>query len=280
MSDEKFDTLGHQKRTNYALNPALTREGFVQAVLSGLTAPPAYFPQNVLLNIKGYEDIGEVIRRSTVGLSADAFQLKSEAEAAFILDTRNASDFAKGFIPRSINIGLTGSFASWLGTIITDVKQKIMLVCEPGKEEEAIIRMARVGFDQCLGYLKGGIQAWKDAGKPMDQIETMDASEFYTHYIHGEGKVLDVRKESEYLTEHIIGAQNLPLDYVGDHIAEVSADDKTFVHCAAGYRSMIFISYLRKAGYHNLIDISSGFNGLKALNKFPLSEKVEQSTEL
>jgi hydroxyacylglutathione hydrolase len=280
LSDETQDTLGHQKRTNYALDPKLSKEEFMKEVLTGLTPPPGYFPQNVLLNIQGYDDIENVMKRSAVGLSANAFQLTAEGENAFILDTRSASDFAKGFIPGSVNIGLNGSFATWIGTIIPDVRQKIMLVCEPGKEEEAIRRMARVGFDQCLGYLDGGIDTWVAAGKPTDSIESITADAFYRHYEKGEGRLLDVRKASEYRTEHILGAQHVPLDYVRDRIAEVNATEKTWVHCAAGYRSMIFISLLRKSGYTNLIDIHGGFNALKSLQKLPMSEYTEQTTEL
>ena len=280
LSDETQDTLGHQKKSNYALNPSLTKDEFIREVLTGLTPPPGYFPQNVLLNIKGYDDIDQIIKRGAQGFSADAFQITAEGEGAFVLDTRNAQDFAKGFIPGSVNVGLNGSFASWIGTIIPDVRQKIMLICEPGTEEEAVRRMARVGFDHCLGFLQGGIDTWINARKPIDKIESITANDFFTKQHQGDSRILDVRKESEFLTEHILGAQNVPLDYVRERIAEVNSKDKTFVHCAAGYRSMIFVSLLRKAGYTNLIDITGGFNALKALGKLPLSEYKTQLTEL
>jgi hydroxyacylglutathione hydrolase len=280
MSDETQDTLGHQKKTNYALNPLLSREEFIREVLTGLTPPPGYFPQNVLLNIKGYDDIDAVVERSSKGLNPDAFQITAEGEGVFILDTRDAKDFAKGFIPGSINIGLNGSFAVWLGTIIPNVKQKIMLVGEPGTEPEAIRRMARVGFDGCIGYLDGGIESWMQHGKPIEQIERITASEFYTRMQRGDSKLIDARKESEYNAEHIIGAQNIPLDYVRERIAEVDPEQKTYVHCAAGYRSMIFVSLLKKSGYSNLSDIEGGFKALKSLQLLPVTEYKEQATEL
>jgi glyoxylase-like metal-dependent hydrolase (beta-lactamase superfamily II)/rhodanese-related sulfurtransferase len=280
MSDEKQDTFGHQKKTNYALNPALTREEFIKELLTGLTPPPGYFPQNVLLNIKGYDDIDVIMDRSLRGLNADAFQITAEGESVFLLDTRDASQFAEGFIPGSVNIGLNGSFAVWIGTVIPDVHQKLLIVGEPGTEEEAIRRMARVGFDNCLGYLEGGMEAWKNAGKPMDSIERITADAYYQKFQHGEGNLLDARKKSEFNTEHILGAQNLPLDYVRERIAEVNSNEKTYVHCAAGYRSMIFVSMLRKSGYTNLADIEGGFKSLKSLGKLPASAYKVQSTEL
>ncbi len=280
MSDETHDTLGHQKKTNYALNPALTRDEFIKELLTGLTQPPGYFPQNVLLNIKGYDDLEDIIERSVQRFNADAFQIAAEVEGVFVLDTRDADQFAAGFVPSSVNIGLNGSFAVWVGTIIPDVHQKILLIGEPGSEEEAIRRMARVGFDHCLGYLEGGFDVWKNAGKHVDHIERLTSEEYYQKSLEGNVKILDVRKESEYNTEHFIGAQNVPLDYISKRIAEVNSKEKTYVHCAAGYRSMIFISLLRKSGYSNLVDLAGGFKALKALNKLPLSEYQTQSTEL
>jgi glyoxylase-like metal-dependent hydrolase (beta-lactamase superfamily II)/rhodanese-related sulfurtransferase len=280
MSDETQDTLGHQKKTNYALNPTLTKEEFIGEVLTGLTPPPGYFPQNGLLNIRGYDDIDEIMTRSAKGLNPDAFQITAEGEGVFILDTRDAIKFANGFIPGAVNIGLNGSFAVWLGTVIPDVSQKLLIVGDPGTEAEAIRRMARVGFDQCLGYLEGGMESWISAGKPVDKIEPVTAAECYDLLQNGDGKILDVRKESEYNTEHLLGAQNIPLDYVRQRIAEVSTKEKLYVHCAAGYRSMIFVSLLRKSGYTNLTDIAGGYKSLKALGKFSVSEYKEQATEL
>lgn len=278
LSNESQDTIGNQKKTNYALNPSLSREEFMKELLDGLTPPPGYFPQNVIMNIKGYDNIDEVISRGLHALSADAFQLMMETEKPFVLDIRDASTFASGFIPGSVNIGIQGSFAVWVGTIIPDVNQKILIVGDPGKEEEAVRRMSRVGYDHCIGYLQGGFETWKASGKAVDTIEQIAATTYLQR--KEEGKLLDVRKESEYKTEHIVGVQNLPLDYVRQHLAEIDRNTTTFVHCAAGYRSMVFISLLRTMGYNNLIDVQGGFNALKATGKLQLTEYQVQATEL
>jgi hydroxyacylglutathione hydrolase len=278
LSNESQDTIGNQKKTNYALNPSLSREEFMKELLTGLTPPPGYFPQNVVMNIKGYDSIDDVMDRGLTPLSPEAFQFTTDAEKAFILDTRNAVDFAQGFIPGSVNIGIGGSFAVWVGTIIPDVNQKIVIVSEPGKEEEAVRRMSRVGYDHCIGFLEGGFDAWKNAGKPIDTIEQVSA-EAYNNKT-SEGKLLDVRKESEYNTEHVVGAQNLPLDYVRQRLAELDKNTKTFVHCAGGYRSMVFISLLRTMGYNNLVDVAGGFSAMKATGKLKLTDYQEQATEL
>lgn len=278
LSNESQDTIGNQKKTNYALNPSLSREEFMKELLTGLTPPPGYFPQNVVMNIKGYDSIDDVMDRGLKPLSPEAFQFTTDTENAFILDTRNAVDFAKGFIPGSVNIGIGGSFAVWVGTIIPDVNQKIVIVSEPGKEEEAVRRMSRVGYDHCIGFLEGGFDAWKNAGKHVDTIEQVSA-EAYNNKT-SEGKLLDVRKESEYNTEHVVGAQNLPLDYVRQRLAELDKNTKTFVHCAGGYRSMVFISLLRTMGYNNLVDVAGGFSAMKATGKLKLTDYQEQATEL
>lgn len=278
LSNESQDTIGNQKKTNYALNPSLSREEFMKELLTGLTPPPGYFPQNVIMNIKGYDNIDEVMVRGLKGLTVDAFQLTAETEKPYIIDIRDANEYAKGFIPGSINIGINGSFAVWVGTIIPDVNQKILIVGGNNKEEEAVRRMARVGYDHCIGYLQGGFEAWKAAGKPVDTIEQVSAMEYNDRAT--EGKLLDVRKESEYKTEHIVGVQNLPLDYIRERMAELDPKTKTFVHCAGGYRSMVFISLLRTMGYTNLIDVAGGFNAMKATGKLRLSEYQEQATEL
>ena len=280
LSNETQDTLGNQKQSNYALNPSLTKEAFIKEVLTGLTPPPGYFPQNVLLNIKGYDSFDEVLNRSAKGLSPQAFQIATEQQDVFILDTRGAEEFAKAFIPGSVNIGLNGSFASWVGTIIPKIDQKILLITDEGKQDEAILRMARVGYDSCIGYLQGGIAAWTNAGFTTDTIQSVTAEEYHKQYDIVNNKILDVRKESEYNTEHIIGTQNVPLDYVQNRLEEVNAKKTTYVHCAAGYRSMIFISLLRKKGFTNLINIEGGFTALKNLQKLPMSEYAVQTTEL
>ena len=280
LSNETQDTLGHQKQTNYALNPTWNQETFVKEVLTGLTPPPGYFPQNVMLNIKGYDSFDDILKRSSQALTPQAFQLAAEQSDVFILDTRKAEAFSRAFIPGSINIGLDGSFATWVGTLIPRVDQKILLIADPGKEEEAILRMARVGYDQCIGFLAGGFAAWENAELPTDSIQNVTAEEFHRDYDIVNNKILDVRKESEYNTEHIIGAQNVPLDYVQQRIEEVNTKKTTYVHCAAGYRSMIFISLLRKKGFTNLINIEGGFTALNNLQKLPISEYVVQTTEL
>ena len=280
MSKETTDTLGNQKKTNYALNPALTKEEFTKEVLTGLVAPPAYFPLNVLMNIKGYDSIDTVIERGSHALSPEAFEAAANETGAVILDTRKAQDFAKGFVPNSINIGVEGSFAPWVGTLIPDIKQEILLVTDEGKEEEVITRLARVGYDFTIGYLKGGINAWKAAGKEIDQIESISAAEVAKRVAKGEGTILDVRKNSEYLSEHVVDVENAPLDFINDSMLKVDKNKTTYVHCAGGYRSMIFISILKARGYENLVDIDGGFKAIKESNLFKVTDYVCPSTLL
>lgn len=277
MSQETTDTLGHQKATNYALNPELTREAFIKEVLTGLTPPPGYFPHNVLMNIGGYASIDEVVKQATTPLDVKTFQTILEEEKPIILDTRLATDFAKGFIPGSYNIGLDGSFANWVGVILKDVKQPLLLIVDNGREEEAAIRLARIGVDNALGYLQGGVSTWTSAGGELDTIQTVTWNEL------AESKspnILDVRKESEFESEHIVGAYNLPLDYWKERYAPIDPEFTYYVHCAGGYRSMIFISILRTFGYRNLIDVAGGFKEIKESGKFPISEFVTPATML
>lgn len=281
MSKETSDTLGHQKATNYALQAHLSKEEFMQQVLTGLTPPPQYFPLNVLMNIKGYDSIEEVLKRGTQALSPEAFEAAANETGALILDTRNAGDFAKGHIPNSINIGIEGSFAPWVGTMIPDVKQELLLVIEPGKEEEVVTRLARVGYDHSIGFLKGGFAAWKQAGMEVDTTNSIPVKELATIYQqHPHIHILDVRRKSEYDSEHLIGAENAPLDYINDSMLQVDKNKTYYVHCAGGYRSMIFISILRARGYDNLIDVSGGFKELKESGAFPISDYVCPSTLL
>ena len=280
MSKETTDTLGNQKHTNYALNPALTREQFKKEVLTGLVAPPAYFPLNVLMNIQGYDSIDKVLERGQHALTPAAFEAAANETSALILDTRNVQTFAAGFVPNSINIAIDGSFAPWVGAMIPDIKQEILLVTEDGREEEVITRLARVGYDFTIGYLKGGIAAWKDAGKELDQIESISAEETLNRAQSGEGEIIDVRKNSEYLSEHIVDVENAPLDFINDSMLKINKNKTYFVHCASGYRSMIFISTLRARGYENLIDVQGGFKAIKESEKFKLSEYVCPTTLL
>jgi hydroxyacylglutathione hydrolase len=232
-------------------------------LLKGLTAPPGYFPQNVLMNIKGYESLDTIMKRGKHPLNVGEFEAAANETRALILDTREASEFAKGFIPNSINIGIDGSFAQWVGEMIPDVKQEILLVTEPGREEESIIRLSRVGYDNTLGYLQGGISAWKAAGKEVDTIHRITATEFERQYKAGKPVVFDVRKASEYDSEHIIGAINIPLNQINSHLAEIPKEKPFVLYCGGGYRSMIAASILKQRGWESFSDVLGGFTELK-----------------
>jgi glyoxylase-like metal-dependent hydrolase (beta-lactamase superfamily II)/rhodanese-related sulfurtransferase len=280
MSKETFATLGHQKQFNYALR-AQTKEEFIKEVTTGLTTPPQYFPKNAMLNKMGYESIDKVIEQGKKGLTPDLFEEIVNVYGALMLDVRPAAEFAKGFIPNSINIGLDGQFAPWVGALITDLKQPIVLITPEGREEEAVLRLARVGYDNCLGYLKGGIDAWIQAGKEIDTIKTISAEEF-ADILAGNPNihVLDVRRKSEYDSEHIIGAQNFPLDYINQNMAEVDRNKTYYIHCAGGYRSMIAASILKARGFENLINVNGGFAAIRATGKVPMTDYVCPTTLL
>ena len=281
MSKETTDTLGNQKKTNYALRPDMTKDEFKAAVLDGLVAPPGYFPLNVLMNIQGYDSIDKVLERGHHALSAEAFEVAANETSALILDTRDAQVFAKGFVPNSINIGLDGSFAPWVGTMIPDIKQEILLVTDEGREEEAVIRLARVGYDFTIGYLKGGFETWKKAGKEVDTIQSVTAKELAAIVDKNPATaILDVRKKSEHFSEHLFNAENAPLDFINDSMAQIDKSKTYYVHCAGGYRSMIFISTLKARGFENLIDVQGGFKALKESEKFKISDYVCPSTML
>lgn len=278
MSKETTDTLGHQKATNYALRANMTREEFIKEVTAGLLPPPAYFPLNVMLNKQGYESIDEVLKRGQHALSPDAFETAANETGAIILDTRDPKEFAKGFIPNSINIGIDGQFAPWVGALIPDIKQQILIVCEPGREEEVITRLSRVGYDYTLGYLQGGFEAWKNAGKEIDQIPTITAKELAEKWKQEKLNILDVRKPGEFNSEHVANAENLPLDFLNEQLAQIQKDKTYYVHCAGGYRSMIFVSILRARGYDNLIDVQGGFKAIKEIGNIPVTDYVCPST--
>ncbi len=279
MSKETTDTLGHQKEVNYALNPALTKEEFKKAILTGLTPPPGYFPKNVLMNIQGYESLDTVLERGHKGLTAEAFEAVANETEALVLDTRDASDFASGFIPNSINIGLEGNFAQWVGEMIPDIKQHILLVCYPEKEEEAMIRLSRVGYDGTIGYLNGGIDSWKRAGKGLDSIKRITAAEYARIHIASKQLTIDVRKKSEYDSEHIVDAVNIPLNEINNHLAEFPKNKPFILHCAGGYRSMIAASILKQRGWDNFTDVIGGFKEI-ATTDVPRSEYVCPTTML
>ena len=281
MSKETFDTLGNQKATNYALRADMTKAEFVKEVTSGLMPPPAYFPLNVMMNKQGYDSIDEVLKRGQHALSPRAFETAANETGAMILDTRHAETFAIGFVPNSINIGIDGNFAPWVGALIPDIKQEILLVTDPGREKEVVTRLARVGYDFVIGYLDGGFDAWKNAGLETDQIEQVSVTELAERIQNDKNlHVLDVRKESEFFSEHVQNAENAPLDDVNSSMTQVDKNKTYYVHCAGGYRSMIFASILRARGYDNLIDVKSGFKAIKENGNIAVSEYVCPSTML
>ena len=280
MSKETTDTLGNQKKTNYALQD-MSKEAFIKQVLTGLMPPPAYFPKNVLMNIQGYDSIDEVLDRGLRALSPAAFEAAANETDAILLDTRDAQMFATGFIPNSINIGIDGNFAPWIGTLIPDIQQDILIIADEGREEEVITRLARVGYDHAIGFLEGGFAAWQADGREVDTITSISAGELAALSESDPSiRILDVRKKSEHDSEHVIGAQNLPLDYFNEHLSEIDKNTTYYVHCAGGYRSMIFVSILRARGYENLIDVQGGFKAIKESGKFAVSDYVCPSTML
>jgi glyoxylase-like metal-dependent hydrolase (beta-lactamase superfamily II)/rhodanese-related sulfurtransferase len=279
MSNETTDTLGHQKKNNYALDLKLSKEEFIEKVLDGLMPPPAYFPQDVLLNLGGYDTLDHVYRKAKATDPAHFQEIISSTDI-LVIDTRSADVFAKGFIPHSINIGLDGQFAVWAGTIIRDVAQKIALVCEPGTEKEVLTRLSRVGFDHTIAYLFGGFEAWKKEGRNFETIRSVSVDDFVEQFYDEKAVILDVRKASEYDSQHIDGAINVPLDYVFESKLKIQADKTYYVHCAAGYRSMIFVSILQAEGYKNLVNVNGGFTAIKNSNKFSFTAYHEPATML
>ncbi|MBK7944097.1 MAG: MBL fold metallo-hydrolase [Flavobacteriales bacterium] len=262
MSKETWDTLGNQKQNNYALKAA-SKEQFIKEVTDGLLPPPAYFPQNVAMNKGVIESVDRVKERGMRALTPDQFELVAETEGALVLDTRNAEIFKDAFIPRSINIGIKGDFAPWVGAMIPDVKQPLLLVTDEGMEDEVVTRLARVGYDNVFGYLKGGVEAWKADGKDVDSIERIDAAEFAKRFNAGKLRVVDVRKDGEYEAEHVDGAWHASLQFINQNLAAFSKDETNYLHCAGGYRSMIAASLLKARGYHNLVEVRGGFNAIK-----------------
>ena len=275
MMKETADSLGNQKQMNYALNQP-DKESFIKAVTDGLLPPPAYFGMNVAMNKKGYENFDQVLSQGMKALSVDEFETAAESTGALILDTRSNMDFAKGFIPQSINIGLSGDFAPWVGALIMDVKQPILLVVENGKEEEAVTRLSRVGFDNVLGYLQGGFDAWKSAGKEVDIVDRINAEKFTNEVVPGESKIIDVRKESEYAAEHVEDAYSKPLAFINEWVKDIDPDEHFYMHCAGGYRSMIAASILQARGYRHFTEIEGGFNAIAKTN-IPRTNFVCQS---
>ena len=275
MMKETVDTLGNQKKMNYALNQP-NKGAFIKAVTEGLLPPPAYFWLNVAMNKNGYESFESVLNHGMKALTAAEFEATAENTEALILDTRTASDFSKGFIPQSVNIGLDGDFAPWVGALIADVKQPLLLVTDEGKEEETVTRLSRVGFDNLLGHLKGGIGSWLDSGKEADTVDRITAQQFAIDISIGEDKIIDVRKESEYAAEHVEEAYNRPLAYINEWIKNIDPDENFFLHCAGGYRSMIAASILQARGYRNFTEIAGGFKAISD-TAIPKTDYVCQS---
>ena len=262
LSKETVGSIGNQKETNYALRANMTKDEFVKEVTDGLLPPPAYFPLNVKLNKEGYKNIDEVIENSAKPLSVEGFEIHANETDALILDVRHQSEFIKGFIPQSIFIGLGGTFAPWVGALIKDIKQPILLVTPEGEEEGTIIRLSRVGFDNVLGYLEGSFDSWQKAGKEIDTITSVSA-DVLSKKINENAVVFDVRKPGEYASEHLKIAENTPLDFLNNHISEFPKKGNFYVHCAGGYRSVIAASILKARGFHNLIDVDGGYDAIK-----------------
>lgn len=278
MSSETTDTLGNQKRTNYALRADMSKEEFIKELLTGLTTPPGYFPKNVLMNIQGYESLDTILSRGKRPLAPEAFEFVAEESQALILDTRDAEVFSKGFIPNSINIGIDGNFAMWVGELIPDIQQKLLIVAEPGREEEVIIRLSRVGYDQTIGYLQGGFENWADLGKETDTVKRIDAQDLES-IMSSKQPIIDVRKKSEFDSEHVVGAVNIPLNQLAQKMAEFPKTEPFILHCAGGYRSMIAASMLKARGYHNFTDVRGGFSAIKN-TVVPVTEYVCPTTLL
>lgn len=279
MSKETTDTLGNQKKVNYALQN-MTEDEFVDALLTGLTTPPGYFPQNVLMNIKGYESLDTIMDRGTQALDVDTFETVANETGALVLDTRDPEDFAKGFIPNSINIGLSGNFAQWVGEMIPSVRQEILLVTYQDKVEEAITRLARVGYDNTIGYLKGGFESWQNAKRDTESVNRISVETFEHMYNSDNPLVIDVRKKSEFDSEHVIDAMNIPLNEINHHLSEIPKDKPFVVHCAGGYRSMIAASILKQRGWVDFVDVRGGFKEINEKTSVAKTDYVCPTTML
>jgi len=268
MSSETVDTLGNQKLTNYALKADMTREAFIKEVTDNLVDPPQYFPKNAVMNKMGYDSFDEVLNQGNTPLSAKEFETVANSTGALVLDPRLQDDYAKAHIPGSIFIGIDDNFAPWVGALIVDLKQPIVFIAEEGREEEVVTRLSRVGYDNILGYLKGGIEAWKEAGFDIDTIDQVTAYEFEKGHKE-DYELLDVRKESEYESQHVVGFKNFPLDFINKNFAQLNRDNGYFLHCQGGYRSMITASILKSRGFEKVVNIKGGFNALKETDLEP-----------
>lgn len=277
MSKETVSTIGDQKKFNYALRVNMTKNEFVKEVTDGLVPPPAYFPMNVAMNKDGYDSINDVMKRGLHALSPDAFEEACNHSGAIMLDTRNPETFCSGYIPNSINIGLNGQFAPWVGSLIPDVKQSLLLITDPGKEEESVMRLARVGYDYVIGYLEGGIDAWKAAGKEADTVTRISPMEFENRYAEENPLVIDVRRPAEFEAGHLKNAVNIPLDFINEQLAEFPKDEPFYIHCAGGYRSMIASSIIKSRGWENFTEVEGGYNAI-IKTAIPKSEIVQTTS--
>ncbi|WP_396156146.1 rhodanese-like domain-containing protein [Flavobacterium macrobrachii] len=279
MSKETVGSIGDQKATNYALRANMTEAEFIKEVTDGLLPPPAYFGMNVAMNKSGIESFENVFNNGMKAINATEFELVAEETGALILDTRNNSDFAKGYVPQSINIGINGDFAPWVGALVGDVKQPILLVTDLGMEEETVTRLSRVGFDNIIGHLKYGFQAWATAGYEVDTVNRITAEQFANEVKIGESKVIDVRKESEYEAEHVEEAYSRPLAAINEWVKDINPEEHFYLHCAGGYRSMMAASILQARGYRNFSEVEGGFNAIAKTN-VPKTDFVCQSKVL
>lgn len=277
MSSETWSTLGLQKQTNYALRADMTKEEFVKEVTDGLMMPPQYFSMNAQLNKTGYESIDKVMERGAKAMSPKEFEAAANATDAIILDVRNKEDFVKGFVPNSIFIGLDGSFAPWVGALIPSLQQALLIIAPEGRETETVKRLARIGCDNTLGYLKGGFEAWKKEEREIDTIETISATEFANRFDGSSTKVLDVRKPGEFSGEHVEDAQNFPLDYINRNMSEINKDTEYYLHCRSGYRSTVASSILKARGFEKLINVQDHYDHIAA-STVPVTDFVCPST--
>jgi hydroxyacylglutathione hydrolase len=277
MSKETFDTIGHQKQVNYALK-ATNKAQFIKEVTDGLAVPPSYFPLNVQMNKQGSASFESVLKHGLKALNPMAFELEAGAKSALVLDTRNAEEFSKGFVPNSINIGLIGSFAPWVGELITDIKQPILIIAAEGMEEETIMRLSRVGYDNTIGYLEGGFAAWKSAGKPMDTVNRITPEQFEKQW-HKDAVVYDIRKDGEYAAEHIDEAFHRPLANINSWFSSIDKTKVFTMYCGSGYRSMIAASILKARGYDNFIEVAGGFSAISKTN-LPKTDFICQSKQV
>lgn len=264
MSSETWDTLGRQKETNYALRADMTKEEFIEEVTAGLMPPPQYFAKNAKLNKSGYGSIDDVLKKGAVALSPEVFEQIVESQGALILDTRHQQVFKDGFVPGSIFIGVDGSFAPWVGALVTDLQQPIVIIAEAGREEEVVTRLARVGYDNTLGYLEGGLDAWKAAGKEIDKIESITPDELSARILNGTaGRVVDVRKPTEFLSQHMQNSLNVPLDYINKNMNKLNRKATYSLYCRSGYRSMVASSILKARGFEQIIDVKGGWQAIE-----------------